>query len=423
MTKDDRLSQAKEVLARHSTVRGAAGELGVTTDALTNLFRREGQTASGYLNCVMIPDGHRVKGNSTLIDPTGKAIKSWVKTERESSDPPAFEPVPPDWAVQKVSTQLDGQGQVRSQWVQALPKEQERWEAFWAACKAESEAYRGQVGPTPIPTSTTTEENLLTAYPWGDPHFGLMSWTRETNQNFDLKIAKEDMLKVSGMLIDRAPPSRVGVLVNVGDLTHIDNDKQLTPQGGNKLDADGRWVKILETVFSVMREVIMRLLVKHETVIIVNVPGNHDPQTSRVVNLWLKAVFEREPRVTILDNANPIMYLRHGKVFFGFCHGDQFKTDQLPLLMAAERPDDWGETLHRMWITGHIHHQVRKEHPGCVVESFRTLAPADAWHHGKGYLAGRSLCAITFDAEHGEISRSTVDLRYARATSTEKGDS
>jgi hypothetical protein len=110
--------------------------------------------------------------------------------------------------------------------------------------------------------------------------------------------------------------------------------------------------------------------------------------------------------------------LRHGLNLIGVAHGDGAKIESLPGIMAADRPEDWGATYYRTWVTGHIHHKTRfvgKEYVGCTVESFRTLAPKDAWHNHRGYRSGQSLSCITYDAEYGEVGRQTVDIRLARA--------
>lgn len=85
-------------------------------------------------------------------------------------------------------------------------------------------------------------------------------------------------------------------------------------------------------------------------------------------------------------------------------------AQDLPLIMAADRKEDWGATMHRVWHCGHIHHKTAKEFPGCVVETHRTLAASDAWHAGKGYRSKRDLNAIVYHAEHGEIQRSRFDV-------------
>jgi hypothetical protein len=81
--------------------------------------------------------------------------------------------------------------------------------------------------------------------------------------------------------------------------------------------------------------------------------------------------------------------------------------------MANDRPEQWGATRHRYFYKGHIHHkdkQVCKEHPGCTVEAFRTMAARDAWHGTEGYRAGRDMTCIVLHAEHGEIERFCCDV-------------
>ena len=83
--------------------------------------------------------------------------------------------------------------------------------------------------------------------------------------------------------------------------------------------------------------------------------------------------------------------------------------------MAADVPELWGATKHRMWFVGHVHHQDIKEYRGCTVEYFRTLAARDAWHAGQGYRAGRDMRLIVLHREHGEIERHRADLGMLEA--------
>ncbi len=360
-----------------------------------------------------VPEGHRIKGNSTLYGADGTVEEQWVKSERDSDDPPGVEPVPEGHHISKVSTLLDAQGKVRAQWLQAPKDEQTRWDEFWKACERNAEKYKGAASPTKPPEFS--DGDTCTIYPLGDPHIGMLSWAKETGQDFDLQIAERDLTRAVDLLVDRSPPSKLAILANVGDFFHAEGDDQRTPTGGNKLDCDTRSAKIVEVGLCIVRHLVDRLLEKHEVVIIVNVPGNHDPKLARMLNMWLAAIYEREPRVQVKDNRNPYMYIRHGKNLLGFAHGDGAKREQLPSIMAADQPADWGCTEYRVWITGHIHHETRKEFPGCIVESFRTLAARDYWHAWKGYRSGQSLSCITLHAEYGEITRSTVDIKLVRA--------
>lgn len=412
-------AKALKAFEAHGSISSAAKALDITAGCLRDRLRRLRRRAAsrgfapeaGWTHPV--PEGHRIKGNSTLFNATGEVDQQWVKSERDSDDPPAFAAVPEGHLVKKVSTLLDAQGKVRSQWIQAPKDEQTRWDEFWAACERQASRYRGVADPVEAPAMS--DEETCTVYPLGDPHIGMLAWAKETGQDFDLAIAERDLLRAIDLLVDRAPPSKLAVLANLGDFFHAEGDDQRTPTSGHKLDCDTRAAKITDVGFRLLRHLIDRLLTKHEVVRAVNLKGNHDPKMSLMLNMWLSAVYEREPRVIIEDNRNPYVYVKHGRNLLGFAHGDGAKPEQLPSIMAADRALDWGLAEYRFWFTGHIHHQTRKEFPGCVIESFRTLAARDYWHAWKGYRSGQSLSCITLHAEYGEITRSTVDIKLVRA--------
>ena len=92
----------------------------------------------------------------------------------------------------------------------------------------------------------------------------------------------------------------------------------------------------------------------------------------------------------------------------GAHHGDKVKMADLPLLMAVDRPEDWGATVYRHISTGHIHHDVVKEVQGVRVESLRTLAAKDPYHALKGYRSLRDTRAAVYHREFGEVERYTV---------------
>jgi hypothetical protein len=111
-----------------------------------------------------------------------------------------------------------------------------------------------------------------------------------------------------------------------------------------------------------------------------------------------------------MDSFAPRAYFRFHNTLIGVTHGDKVKAEALPLLMAAERKQDWGETSHRVWITGHVHHTSVKEFVGCTVETVNTLAARDAWHAEKGYLSDRNMKAIIHHRQNGEVARNTVSV-------------
>jgi hypothetical protein len=78
--------------------------------------------------------------------------------------------------------------------------------------------------------------------------------------------------------------------------------------------------------------------------------------------------------------------------------------------MAADQPELWGKTAFRYWLTSHVHHRKVLEMPGIMWETFRTLAPRDAWANAAGYRSGRDMTSIVFHREFGEIARHRFDV-------------
>lgn len=319
---------------------------------------------------------------------------------------------PEGFSVKGVSTMYDGDGNVRAQWVKTRRDEDAQLAAILDAMSHISDAWHAKADPVPASEEiggVRYDDRLLAVYPMGDPHIGLMSWSPETGEDFDLKIAERNLCDVVDKLVHLAPPAREALVVNVGDFWHSDN-KFNTTTAGTRVDVDGRWSKVLAVGIRIMRRIIDSALTKHEKVTVINEIGNHDSHVSIMLATCLAQFYEREPRVHIDTSPAKFHWFRFGKNLIGVTHGDTIKFKDLGEIMACDRPQDWGETVHRYWYCGHIHHDTVKELRGVKVETFRTMAAADAWHRGQGYRSGRDMKMIVLHREYGEILRSTVGV-------------
>lgn len=358
-----------------------------------------------------IPEGHELRAQSTLINSSGELSGRWDKSGIAPEEP-RFDPVPEGHHVVKTSTYVRADGQVGGQYVTAEHDKAARESAKWEAWKRHADMYKGLADPAPAPQHT--DEDLIALYPLGDPHIGMLAWGPETGENFDLKIALRELLTCVRLMVASAPPARQAIVCNLGDFLHAQGDDQRTPGHGHKLDVDGRYAKVLDAGHVLLRGIVDAALERHEHVTIRNLPGNHDPQVAAELAMWLKAIYERETRVTVADAHAPYQFDRFGRCLFGWAHGDGAKAEQLPLLMANAQAEAWGETTEHVWHTGHVHHLSRKEFTGCVVETHRTMAGKDYWHASKGYSAKRSLQMIAYHRVYGEVTRNTVGLERVR---------
>lgn len=170
---------------------------------------------------------------------------------------------------------------------------------------------------------------------------------------------------------------------------------------------------MLQIGISILIRIITRALERHKKVTVINASGNHDAESSIFLCVVLMHYFKDNPRVDVRE-PNLFHYYEFGSNLIGVAHGDKAKKERLPGIMAVDRPEAWGRTQHRYWLTGHIHHKTMAEIDGCVVESFRTLAAKDAWHYGQGYRAGRDMNAIIYHKKYGETDRHRCDILRAR---------
>lgn len=318
----------------------------------------------------VIPKGHHVRGVSTLVNKHGQIVGQWQKSAKTRIDPEVL--------VRELR--------------RALPK----------LIKAPP---RSRMRP---PRLDASADDLLAVYPIGDPHLGLLTWAPETGEDWDLKIADRVMRGAIDAIVEHGPAARECLILELGDLTHADNASNRTSRAGHALDVDGRRFKILRMMRDLLIHYVVCALTRHEIVNVRIISGNHDDETSMFAVLLLEAYFRNQPRVRVHVDPAQRQYMRFGANLIGMVHGHEARGNPLAQIMPAERPQDWGETRHRTWLCGHVHHRSVREHPGVVIETFRTLAPRDAWAAGEGYLAERDLSRIVYHRDRGEISRSRI---------------
>ena len=365
--KSDSQRIAVNAVIEHGSNNKAAKALGKTRRTIDLTIQR----VKGYANIHHSP-GFNIKGKSTLYDSDGNKKIEWVKTERSKEDL------------------------------------QELIDSIMEFC----EPYKGMVKLIKPPKDVN--KDLLNIIPMGDPHLGMQAWGAETgSENFDCKIAEREMLSAITQLVALAPSAETTVLLNLGDFFHADNHGNTTTKG-TPVDVDGRYGKILSLGISIMIRSIELCLQKSKFVIVKNLIGNHDDQTSMALAAALDCFFSKNKRVTVDISPNKFWYYKFGNCLFGATHGDTCKLVDLPQILATDKPKEWGNTDFRYWHTGHVHHDSVKDLRGVQVATYKTLAPRDAWHSAKGYRSQQDMKLITYHKEYGEDSRQVMSMARLR---------
>jgi hypothetical protein len=321
-------------------------------------------------------------------------------------------PYPDGYRMGKVTIHRNAAGEIKNTWERMCEDDLRQAEMQQAVVEALQKDVFGLWAPFKAPKSTL--EDSLSAYMIGDAHFGLYAWAAEAGEDFDTSIASKDLRGAIDRLVGGAPPSATGYLVDVGDFLHANSRVASTPASGNQLDVDGRYPRVIDIAIDALRYCVGRMLQKHKRVEFFSTPGNHNPDAARWMARVLAAYFCKDSRVSIETSPSQYFYRRFGNNLIGVTHGDKTKMADLPSIMATDRARDWGETEHRYWWTGHIHHTRHQEFRGCFVESFNTLAASDAWHHESGYRSNRQMQRIDLNRQDGIVGRQLCTVRMLR---------
>lgn len=377
ITDDDALA-ALQAYREHGTMAAGAAAVGMSQGSFQRRVARaaaRGLDGYGMLDDVgaeRIPAGFSIRGISAHRHADG-TVTGWVKTEKEAEDR----------------------------------------EALTEALEASFGKYKGlSQMQYPLGPNGMTLSDQITVYPIADFHLGLYAWKPEAGESYDLKIAEDRLLAASEKLMLATPFSEVGVILNLGDFLHSDNNENRTLKSGNPLDVDTRYARVLETGVRLLIDVTDRALQKHDRVEVRCLAGNHDPYGAIALSVALRMFYANNPRVHVDRDPSYFWHYRHGQVLLTATHGDMVKPEAIAGVVASYWPEDWGQTKWRYCYMGHVHHISKGggEQHGMVWETFQALTAKDVWHRQSGYSSGKSLVAITHDKTRGEIQRLTVNV-------------
>ena len=270
------------------------------------------------------------------------------------------------------------------------------------------EALEGLTPAPPVDAPEYTDDALCTVVPLADGHIGMMAWGAETGEDYDTGLAVARIRNWVGRVIDASPSSGTAIILDVGDLTHADDQTNQTPKSKHGLDVDTRHFRTLDVTIAALAYSIDYALRKHRKVVVRILPGNHNPHSYMVVMFALAERYRNEPRVEVQKVPGEFFLFEFGKVMIAAHHGDKAKADRIVHFLADQYAESWGRTKHRFLFTGHLHHHKSQDIGGVTHEQLRALTARDAYAVSHAYTARSQLQAITYHRDLGEIQRVKV---------------
>lgn len=113
------------------------------------------------------------------------------------------------------STLFGSDGSIKQQWIKTDVPKQQQLDAFEAAVTAIAAKVTPAIPTTVIPT---TSSDLLTVYPIGDAHVGMLAWEPETGADSDLSTIEHSLTTAMSLLVEQAPFTEEAFIIDVGEL-------------------------------------------------------------------------------------------------------------------------------------------------------------------------------------------------------------
>lgn len=266
---------------------------------------------------------------------------------------------------------------------------------------------------TPAPAVKAPDavmSDLLTMYPLFDFHYGMLSWGKETGQDYNTRLAESDLYTALEKTLTLTPNSKEALLIIGGDFFHANDANAETPASKHKLDVDGRYKRVLHEGVELIATVCERLLLKHSKVTVRVLRGNHDQESHEVLTIGMSQRYRNEPRLVVDMTARDLFDMQWGDCLIAAHHGDRSKPERLALFIA-DNVKYWSDTYHRHIFTGHVHHHKAQDLGAIQWESLRAFSPPDAYAAGHHYASRRQMQSVTFHKRDGVVLRAYDPVR------------
>jgi len=351
------------------------------------------------------------------ISNVGRDIKALAARAAVRGNAPEYDlnhPTAPGFATKRVSTLYNAKGEVTTQWHIQEPEKRQIDKLLAEFVESYTDEMRGVHKPTKAPKST--DSDYASCYLIGDHHLGMYAWGEETgSDDYDTDIAERILSDAVDRLVNsQSIKSEHGWLISLGDFTHANDTTSLTPASKNLLDTDGRFGRVIRVAARLYKRMVTTMLKRHKHVTIFNVRGNHDPDAALMINLLLQGYYEKDPRVTVVDNYSKFLWKKWGQCLVTMHHGDRVQPQRLYEAITANLSKEWGETSYRVCWTGHLHSKLALDLGGMNFERWNVLPPNDAWAADAMYTqteSMRTMTCVVLHKEYGEELRYKVGVR------------
>ena len=309
--------------------------------------------------------------------------------------------------------------EARGGWKHIYDDEGKKIEAVrWAAGEVSAEDMLDKIREAfdDVPTAPyiakpeVVRERSVAFLPHADWHLGSVVTSDHVGRDYNRKIAVERLKDGFSQCMGAIPASEVAIILNAGDLTHTNSDRDETDRSKHKLKVEGTHHDNIRLAIESTIWMIDRARETHGEVIYTARPGNHDGLTPTFLTPALEQRYRDDPRVTIETDQRETWIWQRDRLFLSAHHGHGLKVEKFCANIPARFPRQFGVSDHWYFFTGHLHHRTENTYGGITHRQLPPVCSIDAHGDGMGYADRPGMSAMRFDTVEGLRSEYIVNL-------------
>ncbi|MBW3099278.1 hypothetical protein [Pseudohoeflea coraliihabitans] len=254
------------------------------------------------------------------------------------------------------------------------------------------------------------QESSVAFFPHSDWHLGSVVSAERAGRDYNPKIAVEILRDGFAQCHAAIESSKTAIILNNGDLLHANDDTDATPGHKHRLKVEGTHEDNLLIAVHSTIWMIDTALERHERVIYVANPGNHDPSVPGPLRIALGMRYRDEPRVTIEQRQRHMWTWQEGRLFLSADHGDTRKPKDIAADIPTRFPEKFGKARHWYLFTGHVHTPEQNTFGGIMHKCLPALCRVDTYADDRGHTDRSAMTAMRFDLQGGLKNEHTVNL-------------
>lgn len=267
------------------------------------------------------------------------------------------------------------------------------------------------IPPAPfIAKPEVVKERSVAFFPHADWHLGSVASADHVGRPYSRDIAVERLKDGFSQCLAAIPPSETAIILNNGDLTHTNSDRDETDRSKHRLKVEGTHHDNIRLAIQSTIWLIDTARETHENVIYTARPGNHDGLTPTFLTAALEQRYRDDGRVTIETDQRETWVWQRDRLFLSAHHGHGLKPEKFCANIPARFKREFGVSDYWYFFTGHLHNREEHTYGGINHRQLPALCSIDSYGDGMGFADTAGMCAMRFDTFDGLKNEYMVNL-------------